>query len=297
MAKLLKSVLRWGLGATAYSAATSLDQTPAFVPPTSAVGLGLILGGELSGGIPSPPPHGTGLIVPCEQSLELLECPQGVRGLVRAGIKGALVCASIYVCYKTTKWIILRRKVARRKERADYIHSLGCEVLQFMEDEAKNEVTDFFYEEPVLPEGLISEAERGGRTRRRHKSAPFLAKITHLAKNHFGGVPEPTKANQMAVTRMVYELCKEHNCLPHQTRHIISVVVPLVLTPDQFDISSRALLNGDELSENRAIYSSGATIAGWMTNLLQRPLCSTAWRRAMDVLVGLPDWQAFRLVH
>lgn len=297
MAKLLKSVVKWGLGAIAYNTATSQDQMTPRVPPSSVVGLGVVLGDEFGTRLSQPPPYGTNLIVPCEQSLELLECPQGIRGLVKTGLKGALFCATIYVGYKTVKWVVLRRKVARRKERADYIHSLGCEVLQFMEDEARNEVTDFFYEEPVLPEGMVSEAERGGRTRRRHKSAPFLAKITHLAKNHFGGVPEPTKANQMAVTRMVYELCKEHNCLPHQTRHIISVVVPLVLTPDQFDISSRALLNGDELSENRAIYSSGATIAGWMANLLQRPLSSTAWRRAMDVLVGLPDWQAFRLVH
>nr|UHS72341.1 MAG: hypothetical protein 1 [Gammacarmovirus sp.] len=214
-----------------------------------------------------------------------------VSGLVLGVIGGCIAT------YYTAKWTIRRYRIATRRRRAEGIRSLGIEVLEYMRDEASDRVPDFFYEEVDLPEGLISNEDRGQRSRRRHRSAPFLAKITALAKNHFGGVPEPTKANAMAVSRLVFELCKEHNCLPHQTRHIISVVVPLVLTPDQFDLSSRELLNDDELAENRATYSSLSTISGWLTNLLCHPLKASSWRRAMDKLVGLPDWQAFRLVH
>nr|UHS72183.1 MAG: hypothetical protein 1 [Gammacarmovirus sp.] len=214
-----------------------------------------------------------------------------VGGSVLVG--GGLLIAAYYL----GKWTIRRHRINQRKERAEYIRSLGNEVLQFMREEASGTVPDYFYEEPELPEGLISEEDRGRRSRRRHRSAPFLAKITALAKNHFGGVPEPTKANAMAVSRLVYDLCKEHGCLPSQTRHILSVVVPLVLTPDQFDLSSRELLNDDELAENRATYASLATMPGWLSNLLCNPLKGAAWRRMMDRLVGLPDWQAFRLVH
>lgn len=294
MAKLLKSVLKWGLVTTAYGTSTS---TTTKHPGSSSQGLSIVLDGTLNRDPTHGNPFGTKEIVPSEQSLEPWSPPHSAKDLVKPALKCLAVGVSLYVGYRTIKWWWARRRELQRKERADYILNLGRDVLNFMAEEASNEVTDFFYEEPVLPEGMIGEEEKGRRARRRHKSAPFLAKITHLTKNHFGGVPEPTKANQMAVTRMVYELCKEHNCLPHQTRHIISVVTPLVLTPDQFDISSRALLNGDDLCENRAAHSSLSTIDGWVKNLIKNPLDSKAWKRAMDVLVGLPDWQAFRLVH
>lgn len=223
--------------------------------------------------------------------------PFSMPGLVRTGLKVLTGAAMIYCGYRVLKWGLEQHLQRQRSSRAEHIRTLGLEVLEFMRSEADDSVPDHFYEEPVLPEGLIPEAERGRRTRTRHRSAPFIAKITHLAKNHFGGVPESTKANVMAVSKLVYELCKEHNCLPHQTRHIISVVTPLILTPDQFDISSRALLNSDELAEARAEYSSLVSLKSWLSNLLSHPLTTSAWRRAMDRLVGLPDWQAFRIVH
>lgn len=264
---------------------------------TPPVGLGVLLDDSLSQTSGSVVKYvAPGLIYPSEDATTVLPLPPS-REILKTGLKVAALAVGGYVAYKTLKWYIKRKVKTERSSRAEYIRELGLEVLEHMKNEAGNEVPDMFYEEPVLPEGLISEEERGMRSRRRHKSAPFLAKITHLAKNHFGGVPEPTKANVMAVTRLVYELCKEHNCLPHQTRHIISVVSPLILTPDQFDLSSRALLNCDQLASNRAEHADLANMEGWFKHLVHNPLSATAWRRAMDVLVGLPDWQAFRIIH
>lgn len=133
--------------------------------------------------------------------------------------------------------------------------------------------------------------------KRRHRSKPFIRKIVHLTKNHFGGCPESSKSNVMAVSKFVYDLCKQHNCLPHQTRMIISVAVPLVLSPDMYDISSRALLNSETLNENRAKLDRLKTLDGWLSNLICHPLSAKAWRRTIDNLCGLPDWKAFRLIN
>jgi len=216
---------------------------------------------------------------------------------VEGALKIGLACGIAYAGYKVAGLCYRRWRKYEKDERAAYIRETGLAVLKYMEEEARNEVPDFFYVEPVLPEEIMSSEERGLLQHQKHKSVRFLASVTHKVKNYFGGVPNPLEANSMAVTRMVYELCKEHNCLPHQTRHIVSVVVPLVMTPDQFDISSRALLNSPQLAENRAEYGDLVTISGWMANLICHPLDRLAWRRAMDALVGLPDWQAFRLVR
>lgn len=143
-----------------------------------------------------------------------------------------------------------------------------------------------------IPRSLTPEV----RLKRRHRSKPFITKVVHSAKNHFGGCPDSSKANVMAVSKFVYELCKEHNCLPHQTRLILSVAVPLVLSPDEYDLSSKALLNSNSLCENRAELERLKTIDGWLENLICHPLSTKAWRRALDNLCGLPDWKAFRLI-
>ena len=80
-------------------------------------------------------------------------------------------------------------------------------------------------------------------------------------------------------------------------RMIISVAVPLVLSPDMYDISSKALLNSETLNENRAKLDRLRNLDGWLTNLVCHPLSSKAWRRALDNLSGLPDWKAFRLIN
>lgn len=134
------------------------------------------------------------------------------------------------------------------------------------------------------------------RMRRRHRSQPFIIGMVHRTKNHFGGLPDGTKSNVMAVSRFIYDQCLEHNCLPHQIRHILAVAVPLVLSPDHYDVESLRLLNGAKLCEMRAVHKSAKSINGWLQNLVCHPLDSRSWRRALDNLMGLPDWQAFQLV-
>nr|WRQ65662.1 subunit of replicase complex [Tolivirales sp.] len=236
----------------------------------------------------------TGLMfVQQPSNLQLLPAPKSWCGrLVKVGLCGLALWGAWKCVSALAKW----KHQKEINSRSDYIRLTGLEVFQFLRDEANNEVPDHFYEEPVLPEGLSTGDDLGPRMRRRHKSTPFLAGITKMAKNHFGGCPEPTRANSMAVTKLVYELCKEHGCLPHQTKHILAIVVPLVLTPDQFDISSRALLNSDELCEARAHFRHFGGMKSWMEQLINGVSSNAVWRRCMDKLCGMPDWAAFKIV-
>lgn len=224
---------------------------------------------------------------------------ENVKSDIGSIIKIGLGAAACYGAYKLAKNLWYNQ----RKHSKGKIDELGQAVLKCIEDVANGD--DGAIEEETTETIMVGEVDIGVvreipaevRLKRRHRKAPFLAKVTNMAKNHFGGCPDPTKSNVMAVSKFVYDTCKEHNCLPHQTRHIISIVVPLVLSPDEYDITSRALLNSDILCENRAKRESASSISGWLVNLIAHPLSATAWRRAMDNLCGLPDWKAFRLVN
>jgi hypothetical protein len=261
----------------------------------------------------------------CEPLIESIKS-DGVSLLKVAGcLVGAAVAAKAIGLVGKVGWKAWQAKRRRgRNLDTSYIVQLGRRVQERLSEEANAQVSDESYESVDMgdlqahPVELIGTVMVGGvpvalpeaverpvpeqlveahRVRVRHRKAPFLAKITNLAKNHFGGCPESTKSNVMAVSKFVYDQCKEHNCLPHQTRLIISVVVPLVLSPDQYDLSSRALLNSPSVCENRSLDESYKSIDDWLSNLICHPLDSRAWRRAMDVLAGLPDWKAFRIVH
>lgn len=227
----------------------------------------------------------------CDNFVDAVKCD--FKSLGKAAILIAGIGAAGYLGWSAWK---AHRRGSRSLE-ASYVVDLGKEVQAHLAAEANNEIDDLVQEEVVEGEGVEAQLIARERVRRRHRTAPFLAKITNLAKNHFGGCPDSTKSNVMAVSKFVYDACKEHNCLPHQTRLIVSVVVPLVLSPDQYDLSSRALLNSPSLCQNRSIDESLRSIDGWLSNLLCHPLDARSWRRAMDVLSGLPDWRAFRLVN
>ena len=61
--------------------------------------------------------------------------------------------------------------------------------------------------------GIHTNVNPEVRAKRRHRSRPFIKKIVNLTKNHFGGCPDSSKSNVMAVSKFVYEQCKQHNCL------------------------------------------------------------------------------------
>nr|BAF47090.1 p28k-polymerase [Melon necrotic spot virus]BAF47100.1 p28k-polymerase [Melon necrotic spot virus] len=185
---------------------------------------------------------------------------------------------------------------------ANSIITYGEEVVEQVKvdiDEDAEEESDTGEEIVVgtIGIGIHTNVNPEVRAKRRHRSRPFIKKIVNLTKNHFGGCPDSSKSNVMAVSKFVYEQCKQHNCLPHQTRLIMSVAVPLVLSPDMYDISSKALLNSEILTENRATLDRLKTLDGWLSHLVCHPLSAKAWRRAIDNLCGLPDWKAFKLVN
>lgn len=228
-------------------------------------------------------------------------CAQSWTGAVLSDCKSACkVALGIGVCYSAWK-IGMKYFLSASRLSHNALISLGEDTLDHIVANVNEDIEENSVQEQVMvgtiPIGIAREVPAEVKMKRRHRSKPFLTKIVHLAKNHFGGCPDSTKSNVMAVSKFVYDLCKEHNCLPHQTRMIISVTVPLILSPDEYDISSKALLNSVDLCENRARIERLRNLDGWLINLMCHPLSNKAWRRAFDNLAGLPDWKAFRLVN
>lgn len=135
------------------------------------------------------------------------------------------------------------------------------------------------------------------RRQNKHKRKPFLMEVINKTKNHFGGVPKPSESNIVSVTRYVKDVCDEHNLVPYQTRLVIAYCVPLIMTPDEIDIQSKAYLYGIESSQRRARSRDAGTLESWLSLLINNPLSGTSWRRAVNALFGKSDAVAFQLVR
>nr|UHS72154.1 MAG: hypothetical protein 1 [Tombusviridae sp.] len=132
--------------------------------------------------------------------------------------------------------------------------------------------------------------------RRRTTKHKFLTHVILSGKNRFYGLPTPTVSNMLAVNKYVAELCDNKGCLPHQTRQIMAIAVPAIFSPDEWDVSSAQAFNIDERAHNRSRLARAGKIDSWLTNILCAPLSGKGWKRMFDQLMGLPDWQAHRLV-
>jgi hypothetical protein len=132
--------------------------------------------------------------------------------------------------------------------------------------------------------------------RRRATKHKFLTHVILSGKNRFYGLPTPTVSNMLAVNKYVAELCDAKGCLPHQTRQIMAIAVPAIFSPDEWDVSSAQAFNIDERAHNRSRLTRAGKIDSWLTNILCSPLSGKGWKRMFDYLMGLPDWQAHKLI-
>lgn len=187
----------------------------------------------------------------------------------------------------------LRNRYSQRLNHTQY-DALHEEVAALLE--VNDEPVD--PEEPVettLEDGSVEVVVRRPR-KRSHRKHRFITDCIHKTKAHFGGCPKFTESNQIAVSRHVYELCKERKCLPHQTRTIMAVAVPAVFSPDDLDVSSAQAYNIGLRRERRSMVQKAMEGPRWYEGLLDNPLDAVAWREAMDWLFGLPSWKAIRVV-
>lgn len=134
------------------------------------------------------------------------------------------------------------------------------------------------------------------RTPTRRKRFPFVTKVVMTGKARFYGLPTSTQSNHLAVSKFVEEMCKERKCTPTQTRVILALAVPAIFSPDQWDVAAAQSYNLEERCQNRAALKAATSLDSWIRNLICHPLSGRAWRRAFDVLAGLPDWQAYQII-
>lgn len=151
--------------------------------------------------------------------------------------------------------------------------------------------------ETTQPPSVVMGPAESRKKRNKHKRKAFLMEVINKTKNHFGGVPKPSESNIVSVTRYVKDVCDEHNLVPYQTRLCIAYCVPLIMSPDEIDIQSKAYLCGIESSQRRARARDAGTLEGWLSGLVNSPLSGLAWRRAVNALFGKADAVAFTLVR
>ena len=89
---------------------------------------------------------------------------------------------------------------------------------------------------------------------KRHRRLPhqrrgdYVACVVSEVKNRMG-CPKPTAANQLAVRRMVHNICGQHCIRATHERGVIEVIVAGVFTPDEHDLLGARMLGSNAVHD------------------------------------------------
>ncbi|AAT69550.1 27 kDa putative replicase protein [Pelargonium chlorotic ring pattern virus] len=132
------------------------------------------------------------------------------------------------------------------------------------------------------------------KTRRARNKLQFSALLAIAAKNHFGGIVRPTRANELSVMKFLTSKCNDHKLTIAQTRSVCCAAFPLVFSPDEGDKLIFATLNSEEAFERRQDYSEAQGVGNCWLNLLSNPCSRRRWRRVVLRCFGMPVQEAFQ---
>lgn len=129
--------------------------------------------------------------------------------------------------------------------------------------------------------------------RRTKKRCSFAAVIAADAKNHFGGTPQPTKANSLSVMKYLVSKCQERKLTSLQTRQVSCMAMALVFQPDSNDKFIYSFMNDREIWEKRKDVEDAMKIPSIFMAILKRPFGKKEWLRVWDKFCGLGTQKAF----
>ena len=133
--------------------------------------------------------------------------------------------------------------------------------------------------------------------KKRVKSKPhFAVVLANDAKNHFGGVPRATRANELSVMKYVVSKCKDHKLTVLQTRQVCSMAFPLVFTPDSNDKFVAEFLNHSTTFERREDYAKSLRVDSCWMGLLKKPWGAKQWKNVIKRLAGMEVQTAYLFV-
>nr|QBG64836.1 p28 auxiliary replication protein [Turnip crinkle virus] len=133
--------------------------------------------------------------------------------------------------------------------------------------------------------------------RRVRQKGRFAMHAVNAAKLHFCGVPKPTEANRLAVSKWLVQYCKERHVVTSHIRTIVNVALPRVFTPDAEDIQVVLDLHSVRAHNHRNALAEAGKVQKWWVNLAMHPLTGRSWNRAWRRLCRMPDDQALTFVR
>lgn len=131
---------------------------------------------------------------------------------------------------------------------------------------------------------------------KRHLRGRFSYRLALAGKNHFGGTPINSRANQMSVMRFLVGKCEEHGLTVTDTRRCTAEAMAVCFTPDAAEINMYKALNSHQAYLRQVGLKVAKTQDKWWWSLLMDPIGYNAWQRAWMVLSGMGDAEAFQFV-
>lgn len=150
------------------------------------------------------------------------------------------------------------------------------------------------HEEKTTDEEGHEKVTRVRTTVNRHKKGNFVHKLIKATKNHMGGTPSTSRANELVAMKFMVGKCKEHHLVDTHIREVCTLAMAGVFTPDIEDINMHKALNSHAAYRRRVALFHAQTVDTWQWRLLLKPLNKDSWERAWLVLNGAPVQEPVR---
>nr|UZN89684.1 RNA polymerase pre-readthrough protein [Pelargonium flower break virus] len=168
------------------------------------------------------------------------------------------------------------------------------EVRKDLEPELEAKDYLVIHEEKEVDEEGKSKVVRQRSTVNRHKKGRFVHRLVCDGKNHFGGTPSASRANELAVMKYLVGKCREHHLVVQHTREVCSLAMAAIFTPDHHEVNMVREMNSHAAYRRRVALADAARVHSWQQELLRSPLSWNAWGRAWWIANGLPDREPVR---
>ncbi|AHZ59472.1 replicase protein [Pelargonium ringspot virus] len=150
--------------------------------------------------------------------------------------------------------------------------------------------------EEVITDPKTGTITKAVKTRRPKSKTTFSCILAAETKNHFGGLPRATRANELSVMKHLVNRCKECKLTALQTREVSAKAFSLVFTPDSHDKFIYEFLNSDITFERRCDYLKSQRVDSCWLRLLQNPFGKKRWKAVVCRLMGMGVQEAYEFV-
>nr|UHS72278.1 MAG: hypothetical protein 1 [Procedovirinae sp.] len=228
---------------------------------------------------PSPQPQPKTRVA---QSLSILRRVAFWSGMIwlsyRAGKVGLQLCGAIKSARAANRDVHTSGFYEQQK------HDVVAAIRESRRGPTHSRVEDGLEEQELAPEvkdkdGKIVQAKLSQFLVREH--GRVVRDLVVLGKLEFGGVPSPTKANQLCVWRFLFKCCEKRGINPTDTKSAITAALPYVFLPDTEDVLARFDCFSEEARNCLAAYRAAYMNDTPLKDLVRNPLSGKRWRRWM----------------